>query len=681
MRRLAVIAMLLLCLAACDARREPTAAERQLAATIAERSPQVFGVVATSPAAAATAQRLFAAVTALAPINRAQLLTPRQATLAATLEFVADIDEFDLLVVVAPADADPWPELDEKQKRRFRAEKADCEEDLFHIREEFLHWRTFYKPPQRHELDDNVAAVYQLNKAELERLRAGQTGRGPQYFGDILRAAVAQTRAPETPEATREVLARLLRVPGSPAALSVWEGPVRRREAWREQELVFVSAVHGTVAATLLLPNNADAPAPGVLALHGHSDLPEDYLRRFGGQTLATRGALVLAPAFPGSGKDSLDERTLAATAIAAGANLMALRVALARELLDYLASRPDVDRARLGVMGHSMGGALALLVGAADPRTQAVASDTDTPLLRSLTDDNPAVSVYMPGILDLGDWGNVAALVAPRALLRSPYGFPDKPGLVEFMDRALAAPQPVAPPSPAVTRLKRRPDTARTLATVLADMAATTKRPDLAVALGWPTLLRLSDPVELRDDVCRVGELGDVRFAIHRPTQSPNAWLAYVTTNAAAGERRAVALAAQGVATVVFDPTVGRNDVEDSFKLLAAGFTEAGLWGVKMDACRAHLADAGRLPKATLPVLTSEDLADVLLPAVGALDRFGPLLVPDRPASAVRYPPIPDYAGALRGWSKIGVPPWVRKLPSLDAADIAAALKDSSYK
>jgi dipeptidyl aminopeptidase/acylaminoacyl peptidase len=45
--------------------------------------------------------------------------------------------------------------------------------------------------------------------------------------------------------------------------------------------------------------------------------------------------------------------------------------------VVDYLASRPDVDRERIGAFGFSMGGSTTLLAAARDPRIKAVAADS----------------------------------------------------------------------------------------------------------------------------------------------------------------------------------------------------------------------------------------------------------------------------------------------------------------
>ncbi|WP_417649362.1 alpha/beta hydrolase, partial [Enterobacter hormaechei] len=45
------------------------------------------------------------------------------------------------------------------------------------------------------------------------------------------------------------------------------------------------------------------------------------------------------------------------------------------QRVVDYLLTRPDVDPARIGIIGHSLGGKMALYGAAFDPRIKAVVS------------------------------------------------------------------------------------------------------------------------------------------------------------------------------------------------------------------------------------------------------------------------------------------------------------------
>lgn len=66
---------------------------------------------------------------------------------------------------------------------------------------------------------------------------------------------------------------------------------------------------------------------------------------------------------------------------------------------LDYLAARPEVDPERIGVLGKSLGGAIAIRGGAALPQLKAVASDSPFPSL----EDSIEVGVRSRG--PLGIW------------------------------------------------------------------------------------------------------------------------------------------------------------------------------------------------------------------------------------------------------------------------------------
>ena len=90
------------------------------------------------------------------------------------------------------------------------------------------------------------------------------------------------------------------------------------------------------------------------------------------GHALARRGYVVLGPELCWCGMIETalhppfehDGRT----------DTVGIRIAAARACLDYLASRPDVDPARIGVMGLSQGGETALYVAALDTRVAAAA-------------------------------------------------------------------------------------------------------------------------------------------------------------------------------------------------------------------------------------------------------------------------------------------------------------------
>jgi dienelactone hydrolase len=87
---------------------------------------------------------------------------------------------------------------------------------------------------------------------------------------------------------------------------------------------------------------------------------------------------------------------------------------------LDLLTSLPDVNRARIGVIGHSLGGQESLWLMWYDARVSAAVSSCGFGLLRTLVRDriNHNFAAYVPGILEVCDMDALVADLAPRAFL-----------------------------------------------------------------------------------------------------------------------------------------------------------------------------------------------------------------------------------------------------------------------
>jgi dienelactone hydrolase len=87
---------------------------------------------------------------------------------------------------------------------------------------------------------------------------------------------------------------------------------------------------------------------------------------------------------------------------------------------VDLLASYPDVNRERLGVIGHSLGGLEALWLTWYDARITAAVSSCGFGLLRTLVRDgiNHGFAMYVPGILEVCDLDSLVGALAPRAFL-----------------------------------------------------------------------------------------------------------------------------------------------------------------------------------------------------------------------------------------------------------------------
>jgi len=203
------------------------------------------------------------------------------------------------------------------------------------------------------------------------------------------------------------------------------------------------------VPAWLLMPHGA-VPAggwPALLAVHqhaGHYELgkaePAGLAgdpRYHYGHELAQRGYVVLCPdllcfeerqrrlATPGRAArrrlpGAEQERFEFTWRLLTGSCLQTNYLHDLRCAVDLLASLPSVNRARLGVIGHALGGLQALWRAWYDARIRTAVSSCGFGLVRTLVRDgiNHGLATYVPGLLTVGDLDLVAAAVAPRAFL-----------------------------------------------------------------------------------------------------------------------------------------------------------------------------------------------------------------------------------------------------------------------
>jgi len=124
-----------------------------------------------------------------------------------------------------------------------------------------------------------------------------------------------------------------------------------------------------------------------------------------------------------------------------------------AMRALDYLETRPDVDKDRMGVTGLSGGGVISWCLGAADERVKVV-----VPVCQSGTIEHVVVDRATDGHCDCAFWINyyrwcwpdIGALIAPRAFLMAsgsedvlwrPYGYRDAAHRIRHQYAALGSP------------------------------------------------------------------------------------------------------------------------------------------------------------------------------------------------------------------------------------------------
>jgi len=242
----------------------------------------------------------------------------------------------------------------------------------------------------------------------------------------------------------RGTLARRLGFVAAEAELEP-HGDAVREDGFVRRAVRFAGAEGDEVPAWLLEPAAAgrDAPLPGVVVYHQHNrqhhlgkaevaGLAGDPLQAFG-PALARRGVVVLAPdsicfedrrpSGPGTEPregDFFEHLNEASYRLVAGRLLMTTVLGDAARALSALRALPAVDPARAGVLGHSYGGHVSLFHAALDERVRFAAASGAAASYRRRIADRTGIELaqVIPDILALADFGDLAALVAPRPLL-----------------------------------------------------------------------------------------------------------------------------------------------------------------------------------------------------------------------------------------------------------------------
>ena len=151
-------------------------------------------------------------------------------------------------------------------------------------------------------------------------------------------------------------------------------------------------------------------PAPAVVAIHGHGgnrwsvfDLNAPIYKLFG-TALAEAGYVVITVDV---GQHEVYE---------SGRTLMGERLWDLMRCVDYLQSLPEVDPARIGTAGLSLGGEMAMWLGAMDTRIAAEVSSGFLTVMDQM-EENHCMCWKFEGLRELVDFPDLYAMTAPRAL------------------------------------------------------------------------------------------------------------------------------------------------------------------------------------------------------------------------------------------------------------------------
>lgn len=219
-------------------------------------------------------------------------------------------------------------------------------------------------------------------------------------------------------------------------------GPARlvgteKHDGYTLERLVLDLNGEEPVPALLLIPDKRDARAPGMLYMHWHAGMyglgKEQLLRGTDVQpayapVLAAKGIITLAIdswCF-GERRHETDghqgEEDTFKLMLWNGQVLFGMMLFDEFRALDYLATRPEIDRQRLAVFGMSMGATKAWWLAAFDPRVRLcmdVCCLTDfEELIKTHGLKEHGIYYYVPSLLKHFQTAQINELIAPRAHL-----------------------------------------------------------------------------------------------------------------------------------------------------------------------------------------------------------------------------------------------------------------------
>jgi dipeptidyl aminopeptidase/acylaminoacyl peptidase len=229
-------------------------------------------------------------------------------------------------------------------------------------------------------------------------------------------------------------------LPLSPRSVEVVQFPGYRREK------LYITAEPGIeIPFYLLLPDNGVGPYPLVLTPHGHGkagknlyvgnfETDEDRKMGLAGERdvalqAVAEGYAVIAMDVRGFGEmarveDFAEGKTcscdeLQKRAFMHGRTLIGERVYDMGRLIDYAATRPEIDTDRIAITGNSGGGTVTIYTSALDERIKiSVPSSSFCTFYGSIMRVPHCHCNFIPGIMKFGEIYDVAGLIAPRPVL-----------------------------------------------------------------------------------------------------------------------------------------------------------------------------------------------------------------------------------------------------------------------
>jgi len=220
---------------------------------------------------------------------------------------------------------------------------------------------------------------------------------------------------------------------------------VETHDGYRLERFRFHNGADAIVPGILLVPHGLRGRAPAIQFLHQHGGhyaaggkaemLREGWpVAGTAGEQLVRRGYVVIAidaycfgeragqgPGGPGE-VGAAEESSLFKAHLWRGRTLWGMMLRDERIALDYLCSRPEVDRQRVGTFGMSMGSTRAWWLAALDRRVRATVAVACLTRYQELIAHGAlsahGIYYFVPGVLRHFDSETIVACIAPRALL-----------------------------------------------------------------------------------------------------------------------------------------------------------------------------------------------------------------------------------------------------------------------
>ncbi len=208
---------------------------------------------------------------------------------------------------------------------------------------------------------------------------------------------------------------------------------VKEEQKYVRHEMEIRSTRTRRIRIVLTLPHKLEGKAPAVVCIHGHGghrNIVYDRASPYRGfaRTLAENGYITISTDV---GQHEVYEQ---------GRTLMGERLWDVMRCVAYLTARDEVDAERIGCGGLSLGGEMAMWLGAMDTRINATVSSGFLTTVENMRLGHCPCWEF-PGLTENFDFADIYSLTAPRHLQcqngrleRAPGGFP-----VSIAERAMA--------------------------------------------------------------------------------------------------------------------------------------------------------------------------------------------------------------------------------------------------